>query len=92
MQTRALIFGCLSAVLVGIAGCGGDRSADSAQQPPVTPPTTDFSTYAASLVTTYSCESNPPAETNSIEFSFEADQDTAVAVDTDAVAAQCKVG
>jgi hypothetical protein len=96
MRTQAWMILTFSALAAGLTGCGGDNSpgpsssVNTAEQPPPSPSTTDFSVYAQSLVLTYSCETNPPADTNSIDFTF-VPADMAQPVDTTDDIAACKV-
>jgi hypothetical protein len=73
---RNYLTAIVGGVLVGflLAGCHDD------DRPPSTPPApsaTGFEAYAVQLIHVSTCESTDPVQTNGIEFSFAADQDTA---------------
>ena len=71
-----------------LAGCHNDQG--QPPSPPPAPSATAFEPYAANLVETATCENNAPVETNSIIFSFAADQDTAPPRDVSTTATACK--
>ena len=71
-----------------IAGCN-DGTSTVPPSSPAAPSATAFETYAVQVIQGSTCENTAPVETNKIEFSFAADQDTAVPRDVSAIAASC---
>jgi hypothetical protein len=69
-----------------VAGCHDDTS--NPPTPPA-PSATGFETYVHELIQGSSCDKSDPVQTNSIEFSFAADQDTADPRDVSAFAPTC---
>ena len=69
-----------------LAACGGE---DHAATPQPAPATTDFETFAQSLVIKSTCTTFIPADTNSVDFTFAADQDTAEPRDTTTFTVGC---
>ena len=87
MRTQIKI--ALMGVAVGLTlmGCHDDNSAPP--MPPPSPSTTSFEGYSFNLVETSTCDTTAPADINSIDFSFNPDQDTAAPRDLSTVAAAC---
>jgi hypothetical protein len=69
-----------------VAGCHDDTS--NPPTPPA-PSATGLETYVHELIQGSSCDSTDPVQTNSIEFSFAADQDTADPRDVSTIAPTC---
>ncbi len=68
-----------------LVGCDDNRTIS----PQPTPTTSDFEAFAQSLVVKSSCDTFIPADTNSVDFTFAADQDTAEPRDVSTVSAGC---
>lgn len=71
-----------------VAGCNDSTSTVPPSSPPA-PSATAFETYAVEVIQVSTCENTKPVETNNIEFSFAADQDTAVPRDVSGISPSC---
>lgn len=71
-----------------VAGCHDDPG-KTPPSSPAAPSATAFEAYAIQVIQVSSCENSAPVETNNIEFSFAADQDTAVPRDVSGIAPAC---
>jgi hypothetical protein len=69
-----------------VAGCHDDTGNPPT---PAAPSATSLETYVHELIQGSTCESTDPVQTNSIEFSFAADQDTADPRDVSTDAPTC---
>lgn len=71
-----------------LAGCN-DRASTVPPSSPPAPSATAFEAYAAEVIQVSTCENTAPVETNNIEFSFAADQDTAAPRDVSGISPAC---
>jgi hypothetical protein len=82
---KAIAGGAVCGLL--IVGCHQDNGHPSST--PAAPSAAAFESYAGELIQGSTCENINPVATNNIEFSFAADQDTAVPRDVSMIEPTC---